>query len=389
MKSRKQSLSDAKRYRTCPPPEVADDLSQKDNLTQHLAVCPHCSDKDFDSLRFWEELVAQYKNLSNSTVPPINQDQILAGQIRLIKPEYSTWKDGLYYSPPYVMILNKPDNMSGGVQVAQIYHDISVAGPGDLILEEEQTGVFELFVECWNTYTLRSDYLGPPIAGVSDEIVEAVIKMEENENAVPRWAMLTMPMTEHDFRLYFRELEVEVGYLYASRAVSEIMADYEGLQLDYESVPALQDDIRNSAKVINFPRQIDSFEATLASARFPAEEYAKAAADDDRESLPANLVIMWDGKIKSFKPTQGFVTSKKRTETSFNISGAFPLIPDNAINPKLICIYWSTATGSMIPDDMHWDVETGSFYAKIHADLQDDEVIEFALVYESHEKDGE
>jgi hypothetical protein len=201
--------------------------------------------------------------------------------------------------------------------------------------------------------------------------------------------MLTMPMTEHDSRLYFRELEVEVGYWFASRAVSEIMADYEGLQLNYGSVPALQDDIRNSAKVINFPRQIDSFEAALASARFPAAEYAKAAAADDRQSMPANMVIMWDGKIKSFKPIQGFVTSKKRTETSLNISGAFPLIPDNAINPKLICIYWSSATGSIVPDDMHWDVENGSFYAKINADLQDDEVIEFALVYESDEIDGE
>jgi hypothetical protein len=361
------------------------DASQREYLTQHQTICPYCSAEEFDTLKFWEEIVAKFQKSLTYTEPQSDQKELLAGQIRLIKPEYGGWVDGLFYNPPYVMVLKIPSDLADGIQVAQIYHDITLAGPGDLILEEEQTGIFDLFVESWNTYTLKSEYLGPAIAGVSAEIVEAMMQMEESEEAAPQWAMLSMPMTEQDPRLYFRELEVEVGYMFASRIVAEILAEFEKLQLDYDSVDDLQKDIKDSAKIIQFSRSVTNLETALTSARFPDEEYAKAAADDDQESIKANLVVLWDGRVKSFRPTQGFVTSKMRTDSSYKISGAFPLIPDNAVNPRMICVYWSSATGALVPDDMHWEVDSGSFYAKIQTESQDDEVFEFALVYESDE----
>ena len=206
--------------------------------------------------------------------------------------------------------------------------------------------------------------------------------MESDPEAMPPWAMLPMPMKEHDPRLYFRELEVEVGYMFASRAVGEIMAGMERLHLDYDSGEQLRADIRNKAKIIEFPRTPASFEETLASAKFPADVYAKAAAADERESIPANMVVLRNGRVYDFKPIYGIITSKMHTEEGLNISGAFPLIPEFARNPRMICFYWSKATGAMVPDNMHWEVSSGVFAAKFKTAHPDDGILEFALIYE-------
>ena len=382
MHSRKLSLRYAKQCRTCPHPAIANDPSQRKNLVQHLTICPYCSTEELNTSEIWEEIIKKINMLLTAVKPPVDQKEIQAGQIRLIKPEYGRWVSGLFYNPPYVMVLNRSPDIMDKVKVAQVYHDLNLAGPGDLILEKEQTGVLDLFVECWNTYTLKSEYLGPVIGNVSAEIVEAVIQMEDSEEATPEWAMLPMPIRAHDPRLYFRQLEVEVGYTFASRAAEEIIAELEKSQLDYNTNDELQKDIRKSVKVISFPRKAKNLEETLASAKFPTDAYAKAAADDDRESIPTNLVVLQNGKITDFKPIQGIVTSKIRSETSLKISGAFPQIDDIARNPRMICFYWSKATGAIVPDDMNWEASSGMFYAKFITGLQGDEKLEFALVYE-------
>jgi hypothetical protein len=281
-----------------------------------------------------------------------------------------------------VLVLETAQEIADEILVAQVYHDIGLAAPGDLILDEARSGAGDLFVECWNTYTLKSSYLGPVIGTVAPDIIEAVKTMENQPDSLPDWALLPKPLTEYDPRLYFRELETETGYVFASSAVSEILAELEKPQLDYNTNDELQEDIRKSAKVISFPRPTSSLEETMASAKFPVEAYAKAAADDDRESVPANLVVLHNGKVLAFKPIQGIVISKMRTDSSLNISGAFPLIPETARDPRMICFYWSKATGAMVPDDMHWEVSFGRFFAKFITASRDDEMLEFALVYE-------
>jgi hypothetical protein len=382
MYSRKLALTQAWQHRTCPPPEIAADPLQEEYMKQHLSICPHCSSGETERLKIWNVLCERLKEIFPPAEDIPGKPTVSVGQLRFLKPEMAGWHNRYFYNPPCVLILETAGKIADEILVAQIYHDISLAAPGDLILDKARSGAGDMFVECWNTYTLKSSYLGPVIGSVKLEIIEAVKKLEQQPESLPDWALLPKPLAEHDTRLYFRELEVEVGYIYASRAATEIMVALEQPQLDYGSNDELQKDIINSAKVIEFRRPAANLEEILTSAEFPAHAYAKAAADDDRESLPANLVILQNGKISAFKPIQGIVTSKKRSESSLKISGAFPLLDRAASNPSMICFYWSRATGAMVPDDMNWEVSTGIFHAKFTTEFQDDEKLEFALVYE-------
>lgn len=121
----------------------------------------------------------------------------------------------IFYNPPLVLVLEDVGEISDDLWVAQTYHDIYLAGPGDLILSAEQTGTDELFVECWNTYRLNTKDLDPPLGQISLDIMEAIEILREDSDAYPVWAFQTKPLTNHDVRIYFRELEAEVARIFS------------------------------------------------------------------------------------------------------------------------------------------------------------------------------
>ena len=102
--------------------------------------------------------------------------RVSAGQLRFLKPEMAGWHNRYFYNPPCVLVLETNNKIADEILVAQIYHDITMAAPGDLILDEARSGAGGIFVECWNTYTLKSSYLGPIVGTVTPEIIEAVKK---------------------------------------------------------------------------------------------------------------------------------------------------------------------------------------------------------------------
>ncbi|MCP4623658.1 MAG: hypothetical protein GY850_09025 [bacterium] len=382
MHSRRLALARAQRYRRCPPPDIGGDPLQAAYMKQHHAVCPDCGAAESSRLKIWDDLGLRLKEHLAVDREDHDSPVVSAGQLCFLKSELAGWHNGYYYNPPCVLLLETVTDIADEIFVAQVYHEIALAAPGDLILDDARSGVGDIFVECWNTYTLKSSYLGPVIGTVAPEIIEAVKSMENRPDSLPDWALLPKPLTEYDPRLYFRELETETGYVFASRAAAEILAELEKPQLNYESEVELQEDIRKSAKMISFPRPAAGFEEILASAKFPTDAYAKAAAQYDREAIPANQVVLQDGKVLAFKPIQGLVEFKTRSDSGLSISGAFPPMPDTARDPTMICFYWSRATGALPPEAMHWNASTGEFYITFAAAFQADEMLEFAMVYE-------
>ena len=387
MLSRRNALTRARQYRNCPPPQVFEAADQQDDLKQHLRICPYCEDRgSLNDRHVWSVFTRKLREVLLHEEKRDQPDTVREGQIRFIKSDLGHWRDRRYFNPPCVLVTEVSEVGRDRISVAQLYHDITLAGPGDLILSAEQTGCFELFVECWHTYTCRLEHLGPPVGEVRAEILGSIKAMKKDPGKLPDWALLPIPMKEHDARLYFRELEVEVGFVFASLAVGEILAEMDTAPqfLDYETIEALQQDIRETAEVIQFRPRAAGLEEALASARFPAEHYAKAAADidDERERLAANLVVLYNGKVKAFKPIQGIITSKTREKDALSVSGAFPALPALEADPRIACFYWSKATGVMVPDDMHWEVMTGTFYARFKVDTPEEGTLEFALLYE-------
>ncbi|MCP4106851.1 MAG: hypothetical protein GY749_15150 [Desulfobacteraceae bacterium] len=216
MYSRISAMSQARKYRTCPPPDIADNPINSRQLQQHVRICPYCSAQAMEDMGSWNDLTVNIQGFFH--VPePQNNDKALKGQLRYIRSDMGKWHEGFFYNPPLVLVLEDYDKTSDHIPAAQTYHDICLASPGDIILSNEQiTAHDEFFVECWNTYTVKNNDLGPVAGQVTPEITEAVRKLEKNSDAYPPWAVMPKPLTNHDIRIYFRELEAEVSRIFSS-----------------------------------------------------------------------------------------------------------------------------------------------------------------------------
>ncbi|MDM8526053.1 hypothetical protein QUF80_21985 [Desulfococcaceae bacterium HSG8] len=210
MYSRKSALSQAKIYRTCPPPYIADNPSHKKQLQQHSEICPYCSDQVMESRRQWGNLATHIRHFIQSP----KKNNVLPGQLRCIRADLGRWHNGYFYNPPLVLVL---ENRKGNILAAQTYHDICLAAPGDLILSGEQTGAEDMFAESWNIYILKSEDLEPCTGQVMPDIVNIIKQLNKNADAYPDWAPQPKNLADHDVRRYFREIEAETGRIFKCR----------------------------------------------------------------------------------------------------------------------------------------------------------------------------
>ena len=211
MYSRKLALTLAKQYRTCPAPVVRDDPSQRLEYERHLAICPYCSMQRVEEREAWIVLSKELEDLFADEKEHEQKEMVCPGQFRFLRKDLAIWREGLFYNPPMVLVLEKTGVISDDVLVSQIYHDISLAGPGDLVLKDRQTPVGDLFIESWNLYTLKAADLGESLGSVPPEIINAARSFEKQPDAYPDWAILPRPFAENDSRIYFRELENRSG----------------------------------------------------------------------------------------------------------------------------------------------------------------------------------
>ena len=80
-----------------------------------------------------------------------------------------------------------------------------------------------MFIETWHTYSLTEESLGPVAADLLHELAEWVLRMGENPKDMPEWGVLCPPMGENDPRVYFRQLEVAVGYTFSILAAADVL----------------------------------------------------------------------------------------------------------------------------------------------------------------------
>jgi hypothetical protein len=215
MYSRKSALSQAKVFRTCPPSHIANDFRYKSDMQRHAAICPYCSLQVREEQKRWEKLTALIQDtLTANASPPHDDDNISPGQLRHIKAERGRWHEGYFYNPPLVLVI---ESFSQDVRVAQTYHDIYLAGPGDLILSEEQTGIMPLFAECRNTYWVKAAHLDRPAGKTDADIATIVNRLARDTPAYPDRALQPKPFADQDVRIYFRELEAQVAEMFNIR----------------------------------------------------------------------------------------------------------------------------------------------------------------------------
>jgi hypothetical protein len=327
------ALALAKQYRTCPPLRVLEDPAAGAFAQEHLSVCPYCKAQR-GAEKEWAELVESLQ--AQFPAQMLAEEEVRPGQIRFVCPQMAVWRGGLFYNPPGVLVLEKTDGVPDGYRVAQIYHDVSLAAPGDLVVDDGRTGAGDLMVECWNTYSMKGSYLGPAVGRLSEEALAAVTQMEKDLQALPTWAVKPPPLEEHDVRLYLRELEVEVGFVFASAAAGEIMAEMERPRLAYASPDAMKQDLGRRFPGVSWPERFDTLEEGLAAASLPIERYALAAADEAYEELPVNLVLIQAGAVRDILPLHAEIVQHSPVADGLIIGGRIIGLPSEQGESRLM-----------------------------------------------------
>jgi hypothetical protein len=327
------ALALAKQYRTCPPLHVIEDPDAGEFAKEHLSICPYCR-AERGAAKEWGDLVDALQAQFPAQMSP--EGGVRPGQIRFLRTDLAAWRSGCYYNPPAVLIIEKTEGVPDGYRVAQVYQDVSLAAPGDLVVDDGRTGVGDLMIECWNTYSMKGSYLGPVVGWLSEDTLAAVIRMETDLEAAPAWAVRPPPMQDNDVRLFFRELEVEVGFVFASAAADDILAEMERSHLAYVSAEEMKRDVARRSPGISWPERFDTLEEGLAAASLPIERYALAAADEAYEELPVNLVLIQAGAVKDILPLHAEIVQHSHVADGLIIGGRIIGLPSEQGEGRLL-----------------------------------------------------
>ena len=292
MPNRRQALSFAKQYRRCPPVALFESGAYRNEVERHLSMCPYCENNLLQERDAWRHLTERLRETIPAPPSAATDEPVKPGQFRFIKSSRAAWRENFYYNPPLILVLECIEGLAGGLLVAQVYDDVTLAGPGDLILDAEQSGLGELFVESWNLYTLSANDLGAPLGAVTPEIVAAVSRMADDPQWSPEWSMLTLPLKAHDPRHYFRELEIEVGYTFAAMATQQLLD--QGLltheKLEAQPTALMQRNILNLNPAVFWPDEPSNAIDAILTARFNPSAVPLAAKSSDSPTLVCKQV---------------------------------------------------------------------------------------------------
>lgn len=381
MYSRKLALSIAKQYRTCPPPAVMDSPENEKYVEQHLAVCPYCSTRARKDGKNWSHIADKVKNSFISADRAEMQSEPAAGQLRYLSTDLCKWSDGYFYNPPMVLILRISSEKSDVLEVAQVYNDIVLAAPGDLILDKEQSGIGDIFIECWNRYSLKRNYLEPTVGHIGEKVLEAVKSIGKDPGPYPPWAVQPRPLEKEDYRISFRELERQVSHIFSLKNNKTLSTHVNKprIKLAYSSTRDAQRAIKDLKHDITWLREPENFDETLFLAGFPADALQMAAKDTDAGNLVANTVFVKQGKIKNIVPCPVEIYSQTN---AVSISGKISDLPEVPAKNKtaMFALYHDDIIVYPIKSD--WDDKNGSFLAKFNISAKFDWTLLTAIIYD-------
>ena len=383
MNSRKIALSLAKQYRTCPPEKIRRDPGQQELLRQHEERCPYCAQGYYHEWGLWDDLQRQLQQ--NEIAKEKSLEEIQPGQLYLLDPKLSGWDQErkLWFNSPIVLVLESDLSIADGVLVAQTYHDITLAGPGDLILEDI-IPLGGMFIQAWHTYTLKKSMLSSPVARISSEFLTAVRMLAQSAEDYPEWALKPRPMSEADPRIYFRELEIQVGYFFASRAAAEIIYNLESyaLCLTYSSEIEIVEEIDLLAPGTYWTTQPQTVEQALTLAHLTPDRIPLAAETEPKKTILVNLVLVEEGKLQALHGATAELFSRHSTTESLFISGRIENAPSDVADSRLICHILDVNKQPISPLRLKWDPKRGSFYAEFPFQGDDNPSIHLALIWE-------
>jgi hypothetical protein len=367
MRTRKSALAMAKQFRTCPPAMITRKTKDNMHYNNHLSLCPYCAAGNADNMADWHEIAEKirevYQAADKETVSGFRRAKgMRAGQLRLIKPELARWQDGYFYSPPLVMVLDTHSEIEDDIFVAQTFHDSALAGPGDLILSRKKTGLcdMDLFVETWNIYTLKASFLGPALGkNLGADTIHEVFEMNRLPDYLPGWAPMPRPLIDdNDPRIYFRQLEIQVGSVFSIPAANALLNEFTQNRNDLFSIPDTIAAITELTPDAYWDDPPTTIEETLGLARFRR----LSAADTDESEFLAKFAVFQHGTIRHFISLKAFIFKKKVVNGKLTLSGRIVMPPGTLPDSILIGFLDVPASPPLTAQRAEFDRETGAFY---------------------------
>lgn len=377
MYTRKQALALAKQLRTCPPLSIKQSCRHAEQVEAHNQICPFCTTFLKNEIDVWDDFVQQLESdFSDSMEPP----PAAPGQIRKLDTGLGCWKNNYYYTPPDVLILSVDSTI---IKVAQVWPDMTLAGPGDLVVPKNlMQGLSELFVETWNIYTLDLSFLGLCTGTVDNKVVEAALKMDEAPDFLPSWAIIPIPLKENDPRQFFRELEIETGYTFASMAVPLLVAHVEK-----ETVPSVLESmithIKNKIPGIDWDWVPQTIDACLAAIRFPDHALPMSAAEEDIRFITAAYYIFDGENLDGVVPVECRIEHQAPSCDSFSISGVIDAPSMDFTGDQLKGFIKDSTRQTLKACDVHFDPGQQHFMAAFHRPLTADEQFSLVIVHQN------
>lgn len=214
--------------RACPNDKILFKHKESEPLKSHLGYCLFCNERiklfTERDLETWSEFVRLTHFPLQGSVETVPSP----GQIWSIKNSLGGWGPyNRYYNPPQVLLLEKLDH-SAGYLVSQIYSDITLMGPGDILLDRELG-----FAEAWLTYPLHHNYLGHYCGCIDKRLVERIFDKVRDDSDKSQISTTIKS---------FREIEVEVAGYFSMHSVMQLATDYDQTQ---EMAPAYVDFYNN------------------------------------------------------------------------------------------------------------------------------------------------
>jgi len=302
------SWRSAWRMRCCPPDYLLYGEDTKE-LAEHLQSCPWCREER-DTGNIFKFPVRQGMTEKKEKAEPE------PGQLWSLKQSLGSWgPKGCYYSPPLVVIVAVT---ATSVTVLQSYGDMDMAGADDLPFQTDLIG----FSQPWNRYSLRIDDL--------DTCYGLVFKNPQQELFTPENVSEQSAETGSLF-WFFRQMEVETGYFFASQAIPALMAAYEEIHVETstDKFTVYNDDhekmtgeLLNLGLVFSDPPLLQATAMDLLfNVQAPDDLLPLAAADNKAASDYALSFTVEDEKIIAVETVGVQITAWRRDGSLVHISG--------------------------------------------------------------------
>ncbi|NDY73841.1 hypothetical protein DO021_18925 [Desulfobacter hydrogenophilus] len=381
MYTRNQALALAKQLRTCPPLQVKNDPQYSKEIKRHLDICPFCATELKNEKEAFEQLSS-----SLGAKIPLDQENpaICPGQVRALTPGIACWRNDFFYSPPEVVVLKEETNSTGTVLVAQTWQDLALAGPGDLVLPEKMYKG-GLFIETWNVYTLAKEFLGTCFETLDTDVVESVLKMNHSPEYLPQWARKTMPLKEDDPRLYFRQIEMETGYTFASMAAMQLIALAEKTPIPV-TLEKMQQQLKEWFTGISWDWIPESKEECMAVLQFPAHALPMTSSEKgvlgkDNKTLTATYFSFNRAGMQEVRPVVCQIIHTDSTSSSFSVSGVIRGLPKDICQDDFQCYIKDASKKILMACNWIWEKDTERFIAIFERPLSSSESLALFIVH--------